>query len=62
MDSAGTFEAHEVDLHGHRAVYRAAGSGPGPEDFIPTPAALHALGDVGHEWLGLAWYWLSGRI
>ena len=28
MDAAGAFEAHEVDLHGHRAVYRTAGSGP----------------------------------
>lgn len=28
MDSPPPFEAHEVDLHGHRAVYRAAGSGP----------------------------------
>jgi pimeloyl-ACP methyl ester carboxylesterase len=26
--AAGPFEAHEVDLHGHRAVYRVAGSGP----------------------------------
>ncbi|HVO54817.1 MAG TPA: alpha/beta fold hydrolase [Solirubrobacterales bacterium] len=25
---AGPFEAHEADLHGHRAVYRTAGSGP----------------------------------
>jgi pimeloyl-ACP methyl ester carboxylesterase len=24
----GAFEAHEVDLHGHRAVYRVAGNGP----------------------------------
>jgi len=24
----GAFEAHDVDLHGHRAVYRVAGSGP----------------------------------
>jgi len=28
MDAGGRFEAHEVDLHGHRAVYRVAGSGP----------------------------------
>jgi pimeloyl-ACP methyl ester carboxylesterase len=26
--AAGFLEAHEVDLHGHRAVYRVAGSGP----------------------------------
>ncbi|MGN6189000.1 MAG: alpha/beta fold hydrolase [Conexibacter sp.] len=28
MDAPGPFEAHEVDLHGHRAVYRVAGDGP----------------------------------
>src|ERR1700712_303400 len=28
MDSGSAFEAHEVDLHGHRAVYRTGGSGP----------------------------------
>jgi pimeloyl-ACP methyl ester carboxylesterase len=28
MDSAHPFEVHEVHLHGHRAVYRTAGSGP----------------------------------
>ncbi|MDX6627179.1 MAG: hypothetical protein QOE56_2168 [Solirubrobacterales bacterium] len=28
MQSSGAFEAHEVDLHGHRAVYRTIGSGP----------------------------------
>ena len=28
MDAPAPFEAHEVDLHGHRAVYRVAGSGP----------------------------------
>ena len=28
MPPTGAFEAHEVDLHGHRAIYRTAGSGP----------------------------------
>jgi len=28
MDAPGPFEEHEVDLHGHRAAYRVAGSGP----------------------------------
>jgi pimeloyl-ACP methyl ester carboxylesterase len=28
MDEVGAFEAHEIDLHGHRAVYRVIGSGP----------------------------------
>jgi pimeloyl-ACP methyl ester carboxylesterase len=28
MERVGAFEAHEIDLHGHRAVYRVIGSGP----------------------------------
>jgi pimeloyl-ACP methyl ester carboxylesterase len=28
MPPSSAFEAHEVDLHGHRAVYRVAGDGP----------------------------------
>jgi pimeloyl-ACP methyl ester carboxylesterase len=28
MQLSGAFEAHEVDLHGHRAVYRTIGEGP----------------------------------
>jgi pimeloyl-ACP methyl ester carboxylesterase len=28
MQQGAAFEAHEVDLHGHRAVYRTIGSGP----------------------------------
>ena len=28
MDAAPAFEVHEANLHGHRAVYRVAGSGP----------------------------------
>jgi pimeloyl-ACP methyl ester carboxylesterase len=28
MERVAAFEAHEIDLHGHRAVYRVIGSGP----------------------------------
>lgn len=28
MEPGGAFAAHEVELHGHRAVYRVAGDGP----------------------------------
>ncbi len=28
MEPVGAFEAHEVDIHGHRVVYRTVGSGP----------------------------------
>jgi hypothetical protein len=28
LPGQGTFEAWEVDLHGHRVIYRTVGSGP----------------------------------
>ena len=37
------FEAHEVDLHGHRAVYRTAGSGP-------TVVLIHGMINSSRHW------------
>lgn len=41
------FEAHEVDLHGHRAVYRAAGSGP-------TVVLIHGMINSSRHWEAVA--------
>ena len=30
--------------------------------FLPDPRAAAGLQEAAHEWLGLAWYWLQGRI
>ena len=30
--------------------------------FLPSPSGGAGLEDASHEWLGLAWYWLHGRI
>lgn len=30
--------------------------------FLPSPRGGAGLVDAAHEWLGLAWYWLHGRI
>src|SRR5215510_6486437 len=43
MESTGTFAAHEVDLHGHRAVYRVAGSGP-------TVVLIHGMINSSRHW------------
>ena len=43
MDPGGTFDAHEVDLHGHRAVYRVAGSGP-------TVVLIHGMINSSRHW------------
>jgi pimeloyl-ACP methyl ester carboxylesterase len=47
MDAASAFEAHEVDLHGHRAVYRAAGSGP-------TVVLIHGMINSSRHWEAVA--------
>lgn len=31
-------------------------------DFLPSPDAAAGIGTVSHEWLGLVWYWLHGRV
>lgn len=47
MDAGGAFEAHEVDLHGHRAVYRVAGSGP-------TVVLIHGMINSSRHWEAVA--------
>ena len=42
-----SFEAHEVDLHGHRAVYRVAGSGP-------TVVLIHGMVNSSRHWQAVA--------
>jgi pimeloyl-ACP methyl ester carboxylesterase len=47
MEVAAAFEAHEVDLHGHRAVYRVAGSGP-------TVVLIHGMINSSRHWEAVA--------
>lgn len=47
MGPAASFEAHEVDLHGHRAVYREAGSGP-------TVVLIHGMINSSRHWEDVA--------
>jgi pimeloyl-ACP methyl ester carboxylesterase len=41
------FEAHEVDLHGHRAIYRTAGEGP-------PVLLIHGMLNSSRHWEGVA--------
>jgi pimeloyl-ACP methyl ester carboxylesterase len=43
VQSGSGFEAHEVDLHGHRAVYRTVGSGP-------TVVLIHGMINSSRHW------------
>jgi pimeloyl-ACP methyl ester carboxylesterase len=47
MDPSSSFAAHEVDLHGHRAVYREAGSGP-------TVVLIHGMINSSRHWQEVA--------
>jgi pimeloyl-ACP methyl ester carboxylesterase len=47
MDAPGPFEAHEVDLHGHRAAYRVAGSGP-------AIVLIHGMVNSSRHWEAVA--------
>jgi uncharacterized SAM-binding protein YcdF (DUF218 family) len=31
-------------------------------DWLPDPGSASSCVSAAHEWLGLAWYWLQGRI
>lgn len=42
--------------------YRATNFDASMAAFLPNPADFAQLELVVHEWLGLAWYWLCGRI
>jgi pimeloyl-ACP methyl ester carboxylesterase len=47
VEAASRFEAHEVDLHGHRAIYRVAGSGP-------TVVVIHGMVNSSRHWEDVA--------
>lgn len=47
MDGSPAFEVHEANLHGHRAVYRVAGSGP-------TIVLIHGMINSSRHWEAVA--------
>jgi len=42
--------------------YRATDWSWGLFGFLPSPSAAKSIERVTHEWLGIVWYWLKGRI
>jgi pimeloyl-ACP methyl ester carboxylesterase len=47
VEDASRFEAHEVALHGHRAIYRVVGSGP-------TVVLIHGMVNSSRHWQEVA--------
>ena len=44
------------------ADHRAAYCDLSPLNWLPAPYALDNVRYAQHEWMGIAWYWLMGRI
>jgi uncharacterized SAM-binding protein YcdF (DUF218 family) len=43
-------------------VFRSHGFGWKPLEFIPGDRMMRLNDDALHEWVGLGWYWISGKI
>jgi uncharacterized SAM-binding protein YcdF (DUF218 family) len=56
------FRKQGVEVVASGCHYRAQGFEASVQAFLPGVEALGGCGNVTHEWLGLAWYWLRGRI
>jgi uncharacterized SAM-binding protein YcdF (DUF218 family) len=33
-----------------------------PQSFVPSPGAVLSMQQAFHEWAGIVWYWLRGRL
>ena len=56
------FEAQGIKATPSGCRYRATEFEWRLASFLPNEGAAVANHDVFHEWLGLAWYWLKGRV
>jgi uncharacterized SAM-binding protein YcdF (DUF218 family) len=56
------FEKQGVGVTPAPCHYRAQGFRPTVFTFLPSSTALLNCERVAHEWLGVVWYWMHGRI
>ncbi len=56
------FEAQGVTVAGAGCEYKASQFHWEPDSFLPSPSAADGNHQALHEWLGLAWYRLTGKI
>jgi uncharacterized SAM-binding protein YcdF (DUF218 family) len=56
------FRKQGIDAIPAGCNYRATRFVGSISSFLPDPEAAEWTGRASHEWLGLAWYWLRGRI
>jgi uncharacterized SAM-binding protein YcdF (DUF218 family) len=58
----GCFRKVGLDVIPSGCNYRAGRQDWSLDDFLPSPYAAEHVDLVAHEWIGIAWYWLHGRI
>jgi uncharacterized SAM-binding protein YcdF (DUF218 family) len=56
------FRKQGIEIVPRGAYYRATRFRGSVLDFLPSASSAGAIDDVIHEWLGIAWYWVKGRI
>jgi len=56
------FHALGIEVVAAPCNYRAIRFEWSLRNFLPAPDAALAVGTAFHEWLGVAWYWMHGRI
>jgi uncharacterized SAM-binding protein YcdF (DUF218 family) len=57
-----TFRKQGLDVVAAPCEFRTLRFGEGLSDYLPSTTAISQNDDVLHEWVGLIWYKLSGRI
>ncbi len=56
------FQAQRLEVTCRGCQYRATEFDWRLTDFLPDPGAAEDVHSAAHEWLGVFWYWLHGRI
>ena len=60
--SARVFRALGFDVVPFGCYYRTQRFPEMPQGLLPNASAAFAVQRALHEWMGLAWYWVSGRL
>lgn len=56
------FAKQDIEVEPAPCDHRAAGLDISLALLLPSQHGIAGVNDAAHEWLGLAWYWLRGRI
>ena len=56
------FRAQGLEVTPSACDFQARWTSWGPSNLLPSLGALGQVQHAAHEWLGIAWYWLWGRV